>query len=390
MLVVCITCLSFTLLLPVGYAGKRIRVICLGDVIDQYGGFNSFVIIRDDPAIVTTLVPSRPDYVSLEVATRNLRVYMPRTYEIYISGQNATVISDCDRMIIRLEWIEWMVNSVSEGGLGFLWLGSIASQDQAFESWEGSTLAEIAPVKPAPRLDIWGSFNLINEYPDDVLMGSLPWEDSPPIMHFNTQIPKQGSSVLASSDPHHYPLMTFWSLGRGAMLSFSGKFPRGMENWARGWRFFPQAMIYMTYRVAGRELPEDPLFFETIIREFREQGERGSVIVSVLDFAQRFGARVDALHARLIGLDRSRKEAEDLYIDQRYTDSLELMDRIGGEQMSLINEAIKAKDQAFLWIYVSEWMAISGAFMLSGFVLWTLMVKRRLYTEAGSSTHPRT
>jgi len=367
----------------------RVRVICLGDVIDQYGGFNSFVVIRDDPAIITTLVPSRPDYVSREVAIRNLRVYMPRTYEAYVSGQDVTVISDCDRRMIKPEWIGWMADSVSKGGLGFLWLGSLASQDQAFQSWEGTTLAGIAPVRPAPRLDIWGSFRLVKEKAEEPLMGSLPWAEAPVIRHFNTQTPKQGSQVWARSDPLHYPLITFWSVGNGRVLCFSAKFPKGMENWAREWRFFPQAMIYMTYRVGGREIPSDPIFFETITRAFREHRERDSLIASILDFAERFGARVEGVHAREVELERRRREAEALYVARRYTASLDLMRRIEEEQRSLIEKAMKTKDQALLWVYLTEWLAIFGTLMLSSFLLWSLMIRRRLYADVGLTTHRR-
>lgn len=55
----------------------RVRMLALGDVIDQYGGYNSFTIVRFDPAISYTPVPSRPDYVTPSIAQRNLRIYMP-------------------------------------------------------------------------------------------------------------------------------------------------------------------------------------------------------------------------------------------------------------------------------------------------------------------------
>ncbi len=378
---VTVLCSSIMVGAPVSQ-GRIVRAICLGDVVDQYGGFNSFVVIRDDPAIATTLVPSRPDYISIESATRNLRVYMPRTYESYLTDYDATLMSDCDKKIIRPEWVMWMADSVLTGGLGFLWLGSLESQDPAFESWEGSVLAEIAPIVPHPRRDIWGSFRLVDVSPGEPLMMALPWDESPPILHFNTQIPKLGSSVLATTDPYDHPIITTWSPGAGMVLSFSGKFPRGMEEWARQWRFFPQAMIYMTYQIAGRELPPDPMIFERLIRSFRELREGNAIVISIVDFAEKFGAKVDVLHSRLVELMEDKGEAADLYVASDYDEALSLLESLRQRQLSLVQEARDAKDRALFWIYVAEWLTILGTFMLSGSILWTTMVRRRFYREA--------
>jgi hypothetical protein len=383
--------LVFLLLPSQGVLGAEgpIRVLCLGDVIDQFGGFNSFVVIREDPAIVTTLVPSRPDYVSPEVAAKNLRAYMPRNRDSYFATQDVTVMSDCDREIIQTEWIRWMTDSVVDGGLGFLWLGSIASQDPAFESWEGTTLAAIAPVTPHPRRDIWGSFQLVNNAPGEPMMDNLPWEESPRIEHFNTQIPRAGSSTWASTRRFGYPLITFMSPGNGRIISFSGKFPLGMENWARQWRFYPQAMIYMTYRVAGREIPTDPSIFERMIRAFHEHQETSSLILSILDFAERFGAKVSHLHSQMGEMAGREAEARGLYIASDYDAALLIMDDLGEGQLSLVESSMRQKDRALVWVYVTEWLAFLGTFLLSSSVLWTVMVRRRLYAEAGLSTFRR-
>jgi hypothetical protein len=39
--------------------------------------------------------------------------------------------------------------------------------------------------------------------------------------------------------------------------------------------------------------------------------------------------------------------------------------------------AIVLKNQALFWAYVMEWCAITGTSLIAGFLLWTLMVKRR-------------
>ncbi len=85
--------------------GGRIRVICFGDVIEQYGGFNSYVVINTDPAIAATLVPSRGDFLgSYKDATRNMRMYMPRSYSLLTSDYDLIFTSDADRAVFDFWW----------------------------------------------------------------------------------------------------------------------------------------------------------------------------------------------------------------------------------------------------------------------------------------------
>jgi hypothetical protein len=43
--------------------------------------------------------------------------------------------------------------------------------------------------------------------------------------------------------------------------------------------------------------------------------------------------------------------------------------------------AMREKDKALFWIYVIEWLMASSTLIISGLVLWTLMVRRRLYRK---------
>ncbi len=44
-------------------------------------------------------------------------------------------------------------------------------------------------------------------------------------------------------------------------------------------------------------------------------------------------------------------------------------------------ESVRIRRRALMWIYLTEWLVVTGTAMFCGFVLWTLMVKRRLYRE---------
>jgi O-glycosyl hydrolase len=76
-----------------------------------------------------------------------------------------------------------------------------------------------------------------------------------------------------------------------------------------------------------------------------------------------------------------KEEAEADYLDMEYESAQERMEEALVLVSEAMDEATAAKDRALLWIYVSQWMATTAAAMVSGVVLWWLMVKRKLYRE---------
>ncbi len=52
------------------------------------------------------------------------------------------------------------------------------------------------------------------------------------------------------------------------------------------------------------------------------------------------------------------------------------------DQLNTASEKIwKLKDQALLWVYVTEWLVVSGVGLICGFFLWSVMIRRKLYKE---------
>jgi hypothetical protein len=371
----------------------RIRTICFGDVIDQYGGFNSFVVIREDPAIQTTFIPSRPDYLGgRDDALRNMRMYMPRLRSILVEDYEIMLFSDADRSVFRSDWIGWISDSVPEDGMGLLWLGLIA--DNRFDSWEDTTVAEILPAQQS----ITASGDYLRNGPlglnvadtDEPLMRSLPWESSPPLDNVNVQVARQGAHVWATVrnlrilvNPTHHPLISFWGNGEGVVLTFASKFPNGVMPWADRWDFFPQAVMYLVYRVAEKEIPMNPHLFLRVITEFMEFSEMNSVLLSLLSWVDKFGGTTDRLHSRIEDVRQIRMEAYDAYMAADLEEAIGIMEAGRAEQESIRDAAMRAKDQALIWVYVIEWLSLISTMMVSGFIVWTLMVRRRMYREVG-------
>jgi hypothetical protein len=366
----------------------RIKAILLGDVI-AHGTYNSFTVIGYDPAIETTLIPSAPEFIGgYENARRNLRVYMPRTYQILVEEYQMLVFSDADRLVFKPEWIHWLSSSITDGGLGMLWLGSITIQANPDGGWDDTTVDEVLPASQAPgEYTIWDSFSINILDAHEPLMQALPWEKAPPLMNVNAQIPKEGSEYWAKlfSTSGEYPLMTYWRIGEGAVLNFASRFPRGVQVWAREWSLFSPIMIYMTYRVADKPLPDDPLVFLSIINSFIEFIEANSLIESMLEWVETFGGNTRNLREQMEALDETKLGAENAYLGGDFNGAREIMTQAMAEQGSLRIAASKAKDDALFWVYVTEWFALTGTLLVSSYVLWALMVRRKLYRDVGVS-----
>lgn len=52
-----------------------------------------------------------------------------------------------------------------------------------------------------------------------------------------------------------------------------------------------------------------------------------------------------------------------------------------GKMKDIEELAVKVKNEALFWVYVVEWLSVSGVSRVSGVVVWTLMVRRRMYRE---------
>lgn len=77
--------------------------------------------------------------------------------------------------------------------------------------------------------------------------------------------------------------------------------------------------------------------------------------------------------------------------DQQDQNAIHVHDRGGfydrDERIEIqkIEKAMKAKDKALLWIFIVERAVVSATSMVAGSILWTLLVRRRLYKEVGQT-----
>ncbi len=110
---------------------------------------------------------------------------------------------------------------------------------------------------------------------------------------------------------------------------------------------------------------------------------RKILILSVLDWAEKFGASILDLTDRLGELEEAAEAAVDDYLDQDYASTIQFMESMLSEATEMTAAALQRKDEALYWVYISEWLSVTSAGVLAGVMVWSLMVRRRKFREVG-------
>jgi hypothetical protein len=106
-----------------------------------------------------------------------------------------------------------------------------------------------------------------------------------------------------------------------------------------------------------------------------------SIILSMLEWADSFGANVLSLEDQLMGIEADGEGAIEAYVEQDYQTTIDFLESLSQEVAEISDEAVRLKDEAMFWVYISEWLAVTSTGIMTGFILWTLMVRRRMFRE---------
>jgi hypothetical protein len=98
-----------------------------------------------------------------------------------------------------------------------------------------------------------------------------------------------------------------------------------------------------------------------------------------------FGANTRSLENELKESDDMRLRAMDAYMQQDYEAVIVILNDARDRLDVAVDMAMELKDRALLWIYITEASAVMATFLICGVVLWSLMVRRHLYREVGTT-----
>jgi hypothetical protein len=130
-----------------------------------------------------------------------------------------------------------------------------------------------------------------------------------------------------------------------------------------------------------RPMPQDIMLVNAVRRDFREYGERTSTINAFINFIEKFGANSNQIMEDLAEVDSMIDLAMEHYLEGNYQEAREAVEAANLELVEFDRRTMRLKDQALMWVYVTEWAAISGTGLLAGYVLYALMLRRTLYRQ---------
>jgi hypothetical protein len=374
---------------------QRIRTL-LGGLPSQGVGWAgwpvTFLYVIDDPrfdvrAPLPHLGLDNP-MIDLQHSLRMARIYLPRSYDSFLENTDLVILANIDVRVFTPQNIQWFRDGVLEEGLGLTMTGGSQGFGGygGFPSWGETFIGPILPVdcfegehskSYTPKLRIVAE--------DNELAMSLPWEDAPCFFPYNFVEMRDGATVIIESrDEKRTPIHFYWDVGEGRVVGCQNIFGVFGCNFM-DWEYFQDSVLNVYYYTAGLPLPDDLVVMHEIRRKWYEYGLERKLLLSMIEFADRFNANLVKVEEQIDGLDAMKKNADDLYLAQSYPDALRAIEEAMAESARLSGLAIEAKDLALFWIYVIEWLTVMGTLMITGAVTWTLMVRRSMFKEVGST-----
>jgi uncharacterized membrane protein len=321
---------------------------------------------------------------------------MPRTYKELASKQDVIILSDANRDLFSGQVLRWFSDGVLEEGMGLLMTGGRESFGAYFSmpDWTPTSVGNILPVESTRQED--GPDGRVRVLvPENVFMASLPWGSIGRYGFFfgcNPVGEKDGAEVLAELVPdvgETNPLLVWWDIGDGRTFAMTSDWTPAGANLFLEWEFYSDYAINLVLFIASQEIPSDPVLVHRIRMELEEYHLKRSFLLSVIEFVVRFGANPEKVEEMMGAADRGLREVGRLYMDYEFQTSLARAETLVQDLEEATDMALELKDQALFWIYVAEWAAMMGTGLVAGVVLWSLMVKRRLYSQV-ATTRSRT
>ncbi len=203
--------------------------------------------------------------------------------------------------------------------------------------------------------------------------------------------PKGGSTVWADMRPQDVPWLTSWKVGSdgGVQWVFADKSDVDWWGLSLGSRGNNPYAIDLVANLLLYSL-DRPLIGDILARREARSllstfQARKLLILTMLEWAERFGADITSLADRLTEVEDGTQDAVESFLERDYGSTITFMDSLSPTVSRIGQMASDLKDQALFWVYLVEWLAVTSVSILSASILWTLMVRRRIYHAASQT-----
>lgn len=381
--------ISLLLILPLSTChGEKIDLMVVGRYLDLLRPY-----LDPEPSIDYVSVPFRLVDLSAKDAVKFLRLYFPRTYQ-EMKEYEVIMLNSPEYQLFTPTQDKWMHDAIQEG-MGGINAGSVFSIIAEIHwTWANSQTSRAFPNDALTVANKGGgeemSFGfavVINKnFRDPVLLPYVPFdvEKVPCIASSRLVIAKEGAGVLAWQVGNHpggqVDYLVAWDYDQGRTMTCGHVLPKGWFDWEAN-EYGPDLLMNMILYMAQKDLIEDVVLFHNLKSSFVEFRSRIVALISLRDFVDKFGANTQPIQKEIRELDEMYQQGYDLYLDQDFQASQDVMQAVLGRFSEAEDLARRVKDNALLWVYVIEWLVTASTLFISGFILWSLMVRRKMYRE---------
>lgn len=365
---------------------RRIPCFVIGDVV--YAPYNPFTaLFMQDPLFQYSLYPL--PHVGEEEKRRLDRVYYPRTFDVLVDSYDVMVFRDARITHFNPRQFRDLERAFREARMVSITVHSLSWT----EAWMPTILYDLSPISQYDfRFSSAWRVRFRRErdpvflpFIDLGMEGVSGWE-------YGIFEARDGATIWADMVPQGHPWLVSWRPGgreAGLQWVFADKFDVTWWGTAPGARNTNPYAIDFATNLILYSLDRDLISDIHARREARQllstfQAQK-LLILSVLDWAEKFGANTLALSDRLVGIEEESVGAVDHYLDQDYESTILFMESMSSHIDEITAAAIRLKDQALYWVYISEWLSVTSTLIISGLLVWSLMVRRWKYREVGGT-----
>jgi len=381
---------------------RRIRVLATGK--DQSTPILATWFTTEpstDPVVFPTRVWSGSSTTPDDIR-RFMRIYFPRSYRDLLEFE-FFVLAQVDMTFFTGEQQKWIYDALTNYPKGGMNDRSIMSTHPwFFGPWMNSIISSAFPndiaavVRDAEHQESELGPLIINDDPAlPDIMKSYKQGIEPLFRSYGglNTVPKPGSVILSytknnvglgSPVPGQIAHVFYWDWNASKTFTFRDMVYDPFWSCPGSPASNPYTLdivANIVWFATGRELPDDPLKVHEYRQVVFDYNIRRSLVASLLDFAEMFGANPSSVYSKLAGVDQAKMDASGLYLDRDFDGAYEAMIAATGQLDSVEQEASKLKGKALTWVYFVEWLTTTGVLLVAGAMIWTLMVRRALYRE---------
>lgn len=372
---------------------RRINVLLMGGIGTTHYLHDYF---RDEPLIRYTPIPCRGVPGGDAAAKKMIRLYFPRTYE-EMQSYDFIWLRSPEYYYFTTQQDKMMYDAVTDGAGGINDASVLSMIAQLNLAWATSLLQTAFPNEAPVVAEKGGGVSPVGLF---MVVINRDFEDPvlTPFIPFGVEkvscdcgrfvIARETAKTMAwqvGNFPAYakVPYLIVWDYQEGRTMTTGDC--GGSQGWIRPPKtssdnlYAPDIVVNLILYGTKSGLIEDVEVYHRIKTIFTQFRTRMAVLISLKEFVDKFGANTEKAHIMIRDLEEMGQEGRDHYMDQEFVRCEESMNE-AFDYCNEVEAAIKKlKDEALLWVYVIEWAVTTSVLILSSFVLWTLMVRRRLY-----------